>query len=470
MSDKKKDNPKPKGQVCVEETPPPILIDTDGKVKVFNAKDFSNKFVVLILFHHAWDYQGTKEVEQFSEHVQKFKDQNCQLLGVSRDGPAVLTDWMKECAWNFPVVSDVNLAPKDFGIIQRLGLPLQHGYAVPSVVVIDKRGVVRTIASHSPCDGGCCVDEILRIVTALNQVVVPGDNGKLTPANWDAKQPYMVNTRKGVDDYYYRKYGLREEKYWSSKKRALTKSDQTKGTSEKKDEIKSNKIESTNENKEEGKSDKAKGTKEKNVEDKSDKVEATTDKKVEGKGDKVEGTNNKKEEGKGAKVGDTNNKKEVGKREGKSEGGGTKEKKEDGKSDKVEDTTEKKIESKENKVDGSNQKKEDGKENKVDDANQKKGEDKDGKVEGNKSEKDAKTGGNKGKEGEMEGEPGNEAKTEDKTSTQLVSVSQMFTEDYHESSVPESNKTMDNKKERGPRRGTESRVAMMMYDDDLMMM
>ena len=455
MSDKKKDNPKPKGQVCVEETPPPILIDTDGKVKVFNAKDFSNKFVVLILFHHAWDYQGTKEVEQFSEHLQKFKDQNCQLLGVSRDGPAVLTDWMKECSWNFPVVSDVNLAPKDFGIIQRLGLPLQHGYAVPSVVVIDKRGVVRTIASHSPCDGGCCVDEILRIVTALNQVVVPGDNGKLTPANWDAKQPYMVNTRKGVDDYYYRKYGLREEKYWSSKTKAQTKSDQTKGTSEKKDESKSNKIESTNEKKEEGKSDKVKGTKEKKVEDKSDKVEATTEKKVEGKGDKVEATNEKKE---------------VGKHEGKSEGEGTNEKKEEGKGNKVEDTTEKKIESKENKVDGTNQEKEEGKENKVDNANQKKGKDKDGKVEGAKSEKDAKTGGNKGKEGEMGGEPGNEAKTEDKTSTQLVSVSQMFTEDYHESSVPESNKTMDNKKERGPRRGTESRVAMMMYDDDLMMM
>ena len=455
MSDKKKDNPKPKGQVCVEETPPPILIDTDGKVKVFNAKDFSNKFVVLILFHHAWDYQGTKEVEQFSEHLQKFKDQNCQLLGVSRDGPAVLTDWMKECSWNFPVVSDVNLAPKDFGIIQRLGLPLQHGYAVPSVVVIDKRGVVRTIASHSPCDGGCCVDEILRIVTALNQVVVPGDNGKLTPANWDNKQPYMVNTRKGVDDYYYRKYGLREEKYWSSKTKAQTKSDQTKGTSEKKDESKSNKIESTNEKKEEGKSDKVKGTKEKKVEDKSDKVEATTEKKVEGKGDKVEATNEKKE---------------VGKHEGKSEGEGTNEKKEEGKGNKVEDTTEKKIESKENKVDGTNQEKEEGKENKVDNANQKKGKDKDGKVEGAKSEKDAKTGGNKGKEGEMGGEPGNEAKTEDKTSTQLVSVSQMFTEDYHESSVPESNKTMDNKKERGPRRGTESRVAMMMYDDDLMMM
>ena len=150
------------------------------------------------------------------KHVKKFKDQNCKLLGVSRDGPSVLKDWMDECGWPIPVISDMNLAPKDFGVIQRLGLPLQHGYAVPSAVVIDKKGVIRTIASHSPSDGGCCVGEILRIVTALNQVVVPGDNGKLTPANWDAKQPFIVNTRKGVDDYYYRKYGLREKKYWPS--------------------------------------------------------------------------------------------------------------------------------------------------------------------------------------------------------------------------------------------------------------
>ena len=221
---KKKANPSPNPRKnsayyqnqCVEETPPPILIDIDGKSKVFKAQDFSNSFVVLILFHHAWDYQGTKEMESFSEHVKKFKDQNCKLLGVSRDGPSVLKDWMDECGWPIPVISDMNLAPKDFGVIQRLGLPLQHGYAVPSAVVIDKKGVIRTIASHSPSDGGCCVGEILRIVTALNQVVVPGDNGKLTPANWDAKQPFIVNTRKGVDDYYYRKYGLREKKYWPS--------------------------------------------------------------------------------------------------------------------------------------------------------------------------------------------------------------------------------------------------------------
>ena len=360
---KKKANPSPNPRKnsayyqnqCVEDTPPPILIDTDVKSKVFKAQDFSNSFVVLILFHHAWDYQGTKEMESFSEHVEKFKDQNCKLLGVSRDGPSVLKDWMNECAWPIPVISDMNLAPKDFGIIQRLGLPLQHGYAVPSAVVIDKKGVIRTIASHSPSDGGCCVGEILRIVTALKQVVVPGDNGKLTPANWDAKQPFIVNTRKGVDDYYYRKYGLREKKYWPTSPRSENKggnndskeekgaiqenggvggNDKTKkegGTKEKNDEAKNG---STNEKNKEAKNDKVGVSNKKNEEGKSNKVGGTNEKNDEGKNEKVGGTNERNEaegtnvnikEGKDTKLGDTNEQNEEGKSD---KGGGTNEKNE----------------------------------------------------------------------------------------------------------------------------------------------
>ena len=217
------------------------------------------------------------------KHVKKFKDQNCKLLGVSRDGPSVLKDWMDECGWPIPVISDMNLAPKDFGVIQRLGLPLQHGYAVPSAVVIDKKGVIRTIASHSPSDGGCCVGEILRIVTALKQVVVPGDNGKLTPANWDAKQPFIVNTRKGVDDYYYRKYGLREKKYWSSprseNKGGINNDSKDKGVKSKQE---NDEVGGADKKKEEGNIDKVGGTKKKNEEGFKDKVGGTNEKNEEG--------------------------------------------------------------------------------------------------------------------------------------------------------------------------------------------
>ena len=362
---KKKANPSPNPRKnsayyqnqCVEDTPPPILIDTDVKSKVFKAQDFSNSFVVLILFHHAWDYQGTKEMESFSEHVEKFKDQNCKLLGVSRDGPSVLKDWMDECGWPIPVISDMNLAPKDFGIIQRLGLPLQHGYAVPSAVVIDKKGVIRTIASHSPSDGGCCVGEILRIVTALNQVVVPGDNGKLTPANWDAKQPFIVNTRKGVDDYYYRKYGLREKKYWPTSPRSESKGGINNGSKEEKGAIQENggvggndktkKEGGTKEKNDEAKNDKVGSTNEKNKEAKNDKVGVSNKKNEEGKSNKVGGTNEKNDEGKNEKVGGTNERNEadgtnVNIKEGKdTKLGGTNEQNEEGKSDKGGGTNEK---------------------------------------------------------------------------------------------------------------------------------
>ena len=192
-------------------TPSPVIVHPGGKADIFNANAYSDKYLVLVLIHSAWDQCSSRDVLSFSKLLPEFQTQNCNVVGISKDGPAVLIDWMKENKeFLFPVISDLNLAEHDFGLTQRLGLTLSLGYAVPSSVVIDKEGIIRYISSNFPSHGDSA-SEILRIVQALNIVVDKGQGRKLTPANWEPEDPIIWNTRQGVDKHYLNNFPAKEE-------------------------------------------------------------------------------------------------------------------------------------------------------------------------------------------------------------------------------------------------------------------
>ena len=185
-----------------QNNPPPVLIKPNGESEIFYPEKYKGQYLVLILFNHAWDDQCSKEVKSFSELFSQFGEQNCKVLGISRDGPAVLMDWIDEMKTvQFPLVSDQNLASFDIGISQRLGISLPAGYAIPSVIVMDKKGALRYIGSNLPAPGNSA-PEVLRVVTALNSVVDPGKGKKITPANWESSKPFIWNKEKEVAKYY----------------------------------------------------------------------------------------------------------------------------------------------------------------------------------------------------------------------------------------------------------------------------
>ena len=185
-----------------QKSPPPILIKPNGESEIFNPENYKGQYLVLILFNHAWDDQCSKEVKTFSEMISKFEEENCSVLGISRDGPAVLMDWIVEMKTiKFSLVSDLNMASFDIGISQRLGISLPAGYTIPSILVMDKKGTLRYIGSNLPAPGNSAA-EVLRIVSALNSVVDPGNGDKITPANWQPSKPFIWNKEKEVANYY----------------------------------------------------------------------------------------------------------------------------------------------------------------------------------------------------------------------------------------------------------------------------
>ena len=185
-----------------QKSPPPVLIKPNGESEIFSPEKYKGQYLVLILFNHAWDDQCSKEVKTFSELISKFEEQNSSVLGISRDGPEVLMDWIVEMKTiKFPLVSDLNMASFDIGISQRLGISLPAGYTIPSIIVMDKKGTLRYIGSNLPAPGNSAA-EVLRIVTALNSVVDPGNGDKITPANWQPSMPFIWNKEKEVTNYY----------------------------------------------------------------------------------------------------------------------------------------------------------------------------------------------------------------------------------------------------------------------------
>ena len=192
-------------------TPSPVIVHPGGKADIFNPNNYSGKYLVLVLIHSAWEPCCSRDVLSFSKLLPEFESQNCSVVGISRDGPAVLIDWMKENDdFLFPIISDLNLAEHDFGLTQRLGLTLSLGYAIPSSVVIDKEGIIRYVSSNFPSHGDSA-GEILRIVQALNIVVDKGEGRKLTPANWEPEDPIIWNTRQGVDKHYLENFPVKED-------------------------------------------------------------------------------------------------------------------------------------------------------------------------------------------------------------------------------------------------------------------
>ena len=150
----------------------------------------------LILFSHPADFTPvcTSEFIAFQKMISKFKEQNCELLGLSVDSVFSHLAWLDSIEANFgtkiefPIIEDVSMAISfAYGMIHENSVSTA---TVRSVFFIDPEGILRAI-THYPMSVGRSVDEILRVITALqiaegNEISLPegwmpGDKAVLNP-------------------------------------------------------------------------------------------------------------------------------------------------------------------------------------------------------------------------------------------------------------------------------------------------
>ncbi len=172
----------------------------DGSFKEIKLSDYKGKYVVLFFYPLDFTFVCPSEIIAFDKELEKFKERNTEVIGVSVDSH--YTHW----AWRntprnkggigkirYPLVSDLtrNIS-RDYGVLLE-----DQGVALRGLFLIDKEGVVRH-AVINDLSLGRSVPEALRIVDAWQHYE---KHGEVCPANWHKGEEAMKPTPEGVAEY-----------------------------------------------------------------------------------------------------------------------------------------------------------------------------------------------------------------------------------------------------------------------------
>ncbi|WP_457568085.1 peroxiredoxin [Desulfurobacterium sp.] len=153
---------------------------THGVVKLPEA--FRGKWFVL--FSHPADFTPvcTTEFVAFQKRYDRFRELNCELIGLSVDqvfSHIKWEEWIKDklgVEIEFPIIADTGAVADALGLIH----PGKGTNTVRAVFVVDPEGIIRLILYY-PQELGRNVDEILRAVKGLQ---ISDRHGVALPANW----------------------------------------------------------------------------------------------------------------------------------------------------------------------------------------------------------------------------------------------------------------------------------------------
>lgn len=157
------------------------------------------KYVVLYFYPLDFTFVCPSEIIAFDRALEKFKERNAEVIGVSVDSHFTHHAWKSTPvekggigAIRYPLVSDLNKSiSRDYGVL------FNESIALRGLFLIDKEGVVRhALVNDLPL--GRNVDEALRVLDALQ---FTEKHGEVCPANWRKGEDAMKPTADGVAAY-----------------------------------------------------------------------------------------------------------------------------------------------------------------------------------------------------------------------------------------------------------------------------
>ncbi len=156
----------------------------------------------VVLFSHPADFTPvcTTELIGFARQYDLFRQRNVKLIGLSVDSIHSHLAWVRNIQEKmnvsipFPMIADVNMKiAKLYGMIH----PNASSTAtVRAVFIIDPKRVVRALVYY-PLNAGRNVDEILRLVTALQTTQ---RFACATPVNWQDGDKVVVPPPKTLQE------------------------------------------------------------------------------------------------------------------------------------------------------------------------------------------------------------------------------------------------------------------------------
>jgi len=171
----------------------------DNTFSELKLSSYRGKHVVLFFYPLDFTFVCPSEIIAFDKALDKFKEKNTEVIGVSVDSHFTHLAWKntpreKGGIGNvqYPLVSDLTKE-----IARSYGVLLNDSVALRGLFLIDKDGIVRhALINDLPL--GRNVDEALRVVDALQ---FTEKHGEVCPANWREGEEAMKPTSDGVASY-----------------------------------------------------------------------------------------------------------------------------------------------------------------------------------------------------------------------------------------------------------------------------
>ena len=172
----------------------------DGSFKELTLSSLKGKYVILYFYPLDFTFVCPSEIIAFDNHLNEFKERNCEVIGASVDSHFTHHAWRGTPVdkggigqIKYPLVADLTKSiARDYDVLTGDGAVAYRG-----LFLIDKKGIVRhQIVNDLPL--GRNIHEALRMVDAL---IFNETNGEVCPANWNKGKSGMKASAAGVAEY-----------------------------------------------------------------------------------------------------------------------------------------------------------------------------------------------------------------------------------------------------------------------------
>lgn len=165
----------------------------------FKLSNYHGKYILLFFYPLDFTFVCPSEILAYDHRMEKFRERNCEVIGVSVDSPYTHLAWKKTpiekggiANIRYPLVSDITKSiARDYDVLTNEAVALRGTF------IIDRMGTVQhQVVNNLPL--GRDVDEALRILDALQ---FHEKFGEVCPANWQVGKEAMKPTAEGVAQY-----------------------------------------------------------------------------------------------------------------------------------------------------------------------------------------------------------------------------------------------------------------------------
>jgi len=174
-------------------------VNAENQFEDLDLQKYRGKYVVLFFYPLDFTFVCPSEILAFDKQLDKFKERNAEVIGVSVDSPYTHLAWKKTPVdqggigqIRDPLVSDLNKSiSRDYGVL------FDESVALRGLFLIDKEGIIRhALVNDLPL--GRSISEALRMLDALQ---FNEKHGEVCPANWKEGEEGMTPTADGVAQY-----------------------------------------------------------------------------------------------------------------------------------------------------------------------------------------------------------------------------------------------------------------------------